>query len=165
MRKFMCLFENTTTYSSHSSDWVVFRYAEILLTLAEAENEAAGTPPADCYAQLYALRARAGIDPGAGTYGVPQNMSTAEMRVFIQNEWRIEFAFEEHRYFDIKRWKLAETIINQPRTGVTIVETGSTLTFNPANVLNTAFTTKQYFHPIPYNEILKNPSLKQNPGW
>jgi hypothetical protein len=165
MRKFMGMFENTTTYSSHSSDWVVFRYAEILLTLAEAENEAAGTPPADCYSQLYSLRARAGIDPGTGKYGVPQNMSTTQMRAFIQNEWRIEFAFEEHRYFDIKRWKLAETIMNQPRTGVSIVETGATLTFNPINVLNTSFTTKQYFHPIPYNEILKDPSLKQNPGW
>jgi len=165
MRKFMGLFENTTNYSSHSSDWVIFRYAEILLTLAEAENEAAGTPPADCYAQLYALRARAGIDAGTGTYGVPQNMSTTEMRAFIQNEWRVEFAFEEHRYFDIKRWKLAETVMNQPRTGVSIVATSSTLTFNPINVLSTPFATKQYFHPIPYNEILKNPSLKQNPGW
>jgi len=164
-RKFMGLFENTTTYSSHSSDWVIFRYAEILLTLAEAENEAAGSPPSDCYAQLYDLRARAGIDPGTGTYGVPQNMNTAQMRAFIQNEWRIEFAFEEHRYFDIKRWKLAQTIMNQPRTGISIVKTGSTLTFNPINVLSTVFTTKQYFHPIPYNEILKDPNLKQNPGW
>jgi hypothetical protein len=166
MRKFMGLFENTTTYSNHSSDWVVFRYAEVLLTLAEAENEAAGTPPADCYTQLYALRARAGIAPGTGnTYGVPQGMSTIQMRAFIQNEWRIEFAFEEHRYFDIKRWKLAQTVMNQPRTGVSIVQTGTTLTFNPINVLTTSFTTKQYFHPIPYNEILKDPNLKQNPGW
>jgi len=166
MRKFMGLFENTTTYSNHSSDWVIFRYAEILLTLAEAENEAAGSPPADCYTQLYALRQRAGIDPGAGsTYGVPQNMTTAQMRAFIQNEWRIEFAFEEHRYFDIKRWKLAMTVMNQPRTGISIVKTGSNLTFNPTNVLNTVFTNKQYFNPIPYNEVLKDPNLKQNPGW
>jgi hypothetical protein len=166
MRKFMGIFENTPTYSSHSSDWVVFRYAEVLLTLAEAENEAAGSPPSDCYTQLYALRARATIDPGpSNTYGVPQNMNTAQMRAFIQNEWRIEFAFEEHRYFDIKRWKLAQTVMSQPRTGVSIVQTGSTLTFNPANVLNTVFTTKQYFHPIPYDEILKDQNLKQNPGW
>ena len=80
-------------------------------------------------------------------------MTTAEMRAFIQNEWRIEFAFEEHRYFD------------QPRTGVSINLTGTTLTFNPITVLNTAFITKQYFHPIPYDEVLKDPNLKQNPGW
>ncbi len=166
MRKFMGLFETTSTYSNHSSDWVVFRYAEILLTLAEAENEAAATPPSDCYTQLYAIRARAGIDPGAGNnYGVPQNMTTIQMRAFIQNEWRIEFAFEEHRYFDIKRWKLAQTVMNQPRTGISIVQTGSTLTYNPIHVLTTAFTPKQYFNPIPYDEMLKDPNLKQNPGW
>jgi hypothetical protein len=166
MRKFMGLYENTSTYSNHSSDWIVFRYAEILLTLAEAENEAAPTPPADCYTQLYAIRARAGINPGVNnTYGVPQNMNTIQMRAFIQNEWRIEFAFEEHRYFDIKRWKLAQTVMNQPRTGVSIVKTGSTLTFNPINVLTTSFTTKQYFNPVPYDEMLKDPNLKQNPGW
>ena len=166
MRKFMGDFETTPTYSSHSSDWIVIRYAEVLLTLAEAENEAASLPPTDCYNQLYALRARAGIDPGtSSTYGVPQNMTTVEMRAFIQNEWRIEFAFEEHRYFDIKRWKLAQTVMNQPRTGVSINLTGTTLTFNPITVLNTAFITKQYFHPIPYDEVLKDPNLKQNPGW
>jgi hypothetical protein len=166
MRKFMGLFETTSTYSNHSSDWVIFRYAEILLTLAEAENEAAATPPADCYTQLYAIRARAQIAPGAGNnYGVPQNMTTAQMRAFIQNEWRIEFAFEEHRYFDIKRWKLAQTVMNQPQTGVSIVQTGTTLTYNPINVLTTVFTTKQYFDPIPYDETLKDPNLKQNPGW
>jgi hypothetical protein len=166
MRKFMGAFETTTAYSNHSSDWVIFRYAEILLSLAEAENEAAATPPSDCYTQIYAIRARAGIAPGAGsTYGVPQNMTTSQMRAFIQNEWRIEFAFEEHRYFDMKRWKIAETVMNQPRTGVSIVKTGATLTYNPINVLTTVFTTKQYLHPIPYNEILKNPNLKQNLGW
>jgi hypothetical protein len=65
----------------------------------------------------------------------------------------------------MKRWKIAETVMNQPRAGVSIVKTGITLTYNPINVLTTVFSTKQYLHPIPYNEILKNPNLKQNLGW
>ncbi len=166
MRKFMGLSENTSTLVSHSTDWVVLRYAEILLAFAEARNEVEDAPQADVYSQLYAIRARAGIDPGASNnYGLKPNMTKAEMRAAIQNEWRIEFAFEEHRFFDIKRWKIAEGVMNQPRTGVSIVKIGATLTFNPVTVLNTAFVKKQYLYPIPYNEVAKNPNMKQNPGW
>jgi hypothetical protein len=165
--KFMGIDQKITPpYPTHSADWVIFRYAEILLTLAEAENEVSSAPPADCYTQIYALRKRAGITPGTnGTYGVPQGMNTAQMRAFIQNEWRIEFAFEEHRFFDIKRWRLAETVMNQPRTGLSISKVGSTLVYNPISVLTTVFTNKQYLYPIPMNEVLKNPNMKQNPGW
>ena len=166
MRKFMGKFEDANTYSNHSADWVVMRYAEILLEYAEARNEVEATPQADVYDQLYALRARAGIEPGAGgTYGLTPGMTQAEMRAVIQNEWRIEFAFEEHRYFDIRRWKIAETVMDQPRTGVSIVKNGNFYTYNPITILTTVFDEKQYLYPIPYNEVAKNPNMKQNPGW
>jgi hypothetical protein len=166
MRKFMGDFENATTYSNHSSDWIVMRYAEILLEYAEARNEVEAAPQADVYEQLYALRARAGIEAGAGgNYGLTPNMTQAQMRAAIQNEWRIEFAFEEHRYFDIRRWKIAETVMNQPRTGVSVVKNGNFYTYNPITILNTVFKENQYLYPIPYNEVAKNPNMKQNPGW
>jgi hypothetical protein len=166
MRKFMGDFENATTYSNHSSDWIVMRYAEILLEYAEARNEVEAAPQADVYEQLYALRARAGIEAGAGgNYGLTPNMTQAQMRTAIQNEWRIEFAFEEHRYFDIRRWKIAETVMNQPRTGVSVVKNGNFYTYNPVTILNTVFKENQYLYPIPYNEVAKNPNMKQNPGW
>jgi len=166
MRKFMGNFETATNYSSHPSDWVIMRYAEILLGFAEARNEVESSPQADVYQQLYAIRQRAGIDPGpSNNYGLAPNMTQAQMRAVIQNEWRIEFAFEEHRYFDIRRWKLAETVMNQPRTGVSIVKTGSSLTYNKITVLNTVFKPNEYLYPIPYNEVAKNPNMKQNPGW
>jgi hypothetical protein len=166
MRKFMGHFETATTYSNHSSDWVIMRYAEILLSFAEARNEAEPAPQADVYEQLYAIRARAGIDAGAGgTYGLTPNMTQAEMRAVIQNEWRIEFAFEEHRFFDIRRWKIAETVMDQPRTGISIVKNGGFFTYNPITILTTVFAVKQYLYPIPYNEVAKNPNMKQNPGW
>ncbi|SEW39002.1 Starch-binding associating with outer membrane [Chitinophaga sp. YR573] len=166
MRKFMGDFENATTYSNHSSDWIVMRYAEILLEYAEARNEVEAAPQADVYEQLYAVRARAGIEAGAGgNYGLTPNMTQAQMRAAIQNEWRIEFAFEEHRYFDIRRWKIAETLMNQPRTGVSVVKNGNFYTYNPITILNMVFKENQYLYPIPYNEVAKNPNMKQNPGW
>jgi starch-binding outer membrane protein, SusD/RagB family len=166
MRKFMGNFETASTYSNHPSDWVVMRYAEVLLMYAEALNESETTPSADVYQQLYAIRARAGIDAGGdGSYGIGQGLTQAQMRAVIQNEWRIEFAFEEHRFFDIRRWKIAETVMNQPRTGMQIVLSGTNLTYSPFTVLQTTFKDNQYLYPIPYNELAKNSNMKQNPGW
>jgi hypothetical protein len=166
-RKFMGNFENANAYSAHSEDWVVMRYAEILLDFAEAKNEVEPAPGTDVYNALIALRQRAGIQAGSNSmYGLAPGLTQAAMRAVIQNERRIELAFEESRYFDIRRWKIAETVMNQPRTGESIIQSGSTATYNTVNVLTTKFITpKMYFYPIPYSEVLKNPSMTQNPGW
>jgi len=166
-RKFMGDFQFTSAYSAHSEDWVIFRYAEILLNYAEAENETTTTAQADVYDALFKLRSRAGIAQGGdGMYGLKPGMTQAEMRTVIQNERRIELAFEESRYFDIRRWKIAETIMNQPRKGETIFQSGPVFTYNTINVLTTKFVApKMYLYPIPYDEVLKNPNMKQNPGW
>ncbi|SEN12087.1 Starch-binding associating with outer membrane [Chitinophaga rupis] len=165
MRKFMGNFETSATFSNHSSDWIIMRYAEVLLAYAEARNEIEPAPQADVYEQLYAIRARAGIEAGAGgNYGLAPGMTRDQMRAVIQNEWRIEFAFEEHRYFDIRRWKIAGTVMNKPRTGVSVVKSGNAFTYNPVTVLTTVFKDSQYLYPIPYNEVAKNPNMKQNPG-
>jgi hypothetical protein len=88
------------------------------------------------------------------------------MRAIIQNERRLEMAFEENRYFDIRRWKIAATVMNQPQKGISIVKIGSSLTYNVVNALTTKFESpKMYLYPIPYDEVLKNPNMKQNPGW
>jgi hypothetical protein len=166
MRKFMGNFETASTYSNQNEDWVFFRYAEILLNYAEAENEAVG-PTTAVYNALIALRTRAQIVAGSGNmYGLKANMSQAEMRAVIQNERRIEMAFEEQRYFDIRRWKIASTVMNQPRLGTTIIQSGSSLTYNYGTALLTKFNAPQmYLYPIPYDEVVKNPQMKQNPGW
>lgn len=166
MRKFMGNFENTNTYSNHNEDWVIFRYADILLSYAEALNESPG-PTNDVYAQLIAIRKRAGITAGAnGMYGLKAGMGQPEMREAIHAERRLEFAFEESRYWDIRRWKTAETVMNKPRMGLSIVKTNTSLSYNPVTVLNTKFdATRMYLYPIPYSEVLKNPNMKQNPGW
>jgi hypothetical protein len=166
MRKFMGNFENTNAYSSHSTDWLIMRYADLVLGYAEALNESAG-PTTDVYNALISIRKRAGIEAGAGSlYGLKAGMTKEEMRTTIQNERRVELAFEESRYWDIRRWKLAETTMNQQRTGVSIVKLGTTLNYNPVNVLTTRFDApKMYLYPVPYDEVQKNPNMKQNPGW
>jgi hypothetical protein len=167
LMKFMSPQDTTSTkFVQHIQDWVYFRYAEVLLNYAEAENEVAG-PTSDVTTQLYALRNRAGIPAGAdGTYGLGVVTDKATMRTIIQNERRIEMSFEEQRYFDIRRWKLAATVMNQPRTGVSINNSGGTLTYNYVNVLTTKFVAPtMYLYPIPYAQVIEDPNLKQNPGW
>jgi hypothetical protein len=90
----------------------------------------------------------------------------AQMRAAIQNERRIEMPFEEQRYFDIRRWKIADSVMNAPRMGVSITNSNGILTYNYIPVLTTKFIApKMYLYPIPYTEVLANPNLKQNPGW
>lgn len=166
MRKFMGNFEDVSSYSGHNEDWLILRYADIMLDYAEAQNEAVG-PDASVYNVLTAIRQRAGIQPGADNlYGLKAGMTQDEMRQVIHNERRIELAFEESRYWDIRRWKIADSVMNQPRTGLSITQNGTGFLYNQINVLTTKFVSpKMYLYPIPYDEVLKNPNMKQNPGW
>ncbi len=172
MRKFMGEFEsvsnNPPLYNDVVHDWIYFRYAEVLLNFAEATNEFSGAT-ADVYAALTALRNRAGIEAGADNfYGLKQGMSKDEMRQAIRTERRIELAFEEHRFWDIRRWKIAEAVYNTaPLYGLNIQRSSSgQIFYNRIPVLTTAFRSPQmYLYPIPFSEVNKNPKMQQNPGW
>ena len=170
MRKFMGNFESVSggaVYSNTIHDFVYFRYAEVLLNYAEAINEFSG-PSAEVHDVLHQLRERAGILPGADdSYGVPPGATKLEMRELIHNERHVELAFEEHRFFDIRRWKIAEQIFASPLKGLNIQKSsGGQITYNTVNVLTPVFRNPQmYLYPIPYNEVIKNPQMVQNPGW
>jgi len=172
LRKFMGYMEDKTTYDKTIHEWVMFRYAEILLNYAEAKNEYSG-PSTEVYQVIKDLRKRAGIEPGDDNmYGLEQNMSQTQMREIIQNERRIEMAFEEQRYWDIRRWRIAEKVFQEPLRGIVIIRNGGVLEYNPINVLNVPFTDdkaserfRRYFYPIPYSEVIKNNNMIQNPGW
>lgn len=166
MRKFMGNFENATQYSNTSHDWIILRYTEVLLNFAEAENEANGAT-ADVYQVLKDLRARAGIAAGAnGMYGLKDNMTTDEMRNVVRNERRIELAFEEHRFWDIRRWKIAQQVYGKGLHGMSIIKEGPTFNYNLVEVFKPVFTApKMYLYPIPYDEVVKNDNMRQNPGW
>jgi len=171
MRKFMGSWESvqgSSQFGNTIHDYIYFRYAGILLDYAEATNEFSG-PSSDVYNVLFQLRQRAGIFPGTnGYYGLPMNMDQATMRAAIQNERRIEMAFEEKRYWDIRRWKIAASVYNSaPLQGMDIVQPGNgVLSYNRVPVLTTSFKDPQmYLYPIPYSEVVKNPQMQQNPGW
>jgi len=166
MRKFLGPFETTNDFADVYHDFILFRYAEVLLNFAEAQNEFAG-PDADVYHVLKDLRKRAGIEAGADDmYGLKSGMTQGEMREAIRNERRIELAFEEHRFWDIRRWRIAETVANTPLHGMSIVKGSSgRITYSKISVFTPVFKTRQYLYPIPYDEKVKNPKMVQNPGW
>lgn len=146
--------------------WPLIRYAEILLNYAEAINETGQTQLA--YPKLIDLRKRAGIDAGTdGMYGMKQNMTVQEMRNFIQNERRIELAFEDHRWNDIRRWKIAMVTNNAYNKVMRIVKNSNgTYTYNlQESVRRHNFRPEMYLLPIPNDEIRKMPAMVQNPGW
>ncbi len=166
MRKFMGNFASATEYSNNYHLWVMFRYAEILLNYAEAENEYLPAPSKDVYDAIIALRKRVGIEAGKDKlYGLKPNMTRIEMRKVIQNERRIEMAFEEQRYWDIRRWRIAEEVFNTPLKGMAIVKSLGSTTYTEVDVLKINFEEKRYLYPIPYAEVIKNGKMVQNPKW
>lgn len=147
----------------------LIRYAEILLNYAEAANEYYGPDHSDSYTSIYnvlkAIRSRAGIEPGEDRmYGIPENITQDEMREFIRGERRLELAFEGHRFFDVRRWKIAETTDNKMMHGleITVNQDGSK-SWREFDVAKHTFRPAMYFWPIPYDEIIKSGSLVQNP--
>jgi len=149
-------------------NWVMFRYAEILLNYAEAMNEAYG-PDQD---NGYGLTARTAVNMVRNRTGVKMPAVVAanqsEMRDKIKHERMIELAFEDHRYWDLLRWKDAEVALNQPLIGIKADMNGTAnFTYTAFNVENRVFVApKMYYYPIPQTEINKsNGVLIQNQGW
>jgi hypothetical protein len=141
--------------------WKYFRYAEILLNYAEAQNEANG-PDNSVYDAVNQIRSRAGMP------NLPAGLTKDEMRLKIRNERRIELAYEEHRYFDVRRWKIASVTENMPARGIYIKKNADgSLTFSSKIALSgKSFSEQHYWFPIPLEEInASNGQLKQNPGY
>lgn len=162
MRKFLGNFENATQFENHGRDWIYFRFAEVLLNYAEAKNEYSG-PSEDIFVTIDSIRKRAGLDP----YAISRSISQDSLRTIIRNERHKEMAFEEQRYWDIRRWKIGGAVYNNhPLHGMDITKTADGYIYNISPVLNTAFDeSKMYFYPIPYNEMVSNQNMRQNPGW
>ncbi|SNY99370.1 RagB/SusD family nutrient uptake outer membrane protein [Flagellimonas pacifica] len=151
-----------------SNNWIHIRYAEVLLNYAEAQNEASG-PDASVYSAVNEVRAR----PGVNMPALPAGLSKDQMRARIRNERRIELAFEEHRFFDVRRWGIGEDVFNKPIHGIRIGPngelTGADAQGKPYGVFeveNRVFAPKNNLAPIPQSEIDKlSDVLTQNPGY
>ncbi len=152
---------DTTKYGAAGdadNDWIFIRYAEVLLNYAEAQNEAVG-PDMSVQEALNQVRARSG-QPAIGA--LPQGT----MRTKIQNERRVELAFEEHRFFDVRRWKLGSTFFKGPIYKAQITRLGNgTLQYNYPVWENRDYLEFQNLLPIPQSEIDRNAQLVQNQGY
>ena len=150
--------------------WVYMRYAEILLNYAEALNESDNAANFTAITNaLDLLRNRDNLrtfDTSDKTLLKDQ----AEMRKYIKQERRLELAFEEHRFWDLRRWKDAETVLNQPVKGMRITkDDAGNFTYTVFEADTRVFDAKMYWYPIPRKEILKyrnaGKTIVQNPGW
>ncbi len=140
-------------------NWIFIRYAEILLNYAEALNEDAG-PSAEVYQALNALRHRAGIT-GYIEDRVDLSSSKENMRNFIRKERAVELAFEEHRFWDLRRWNVAENALKRPIYGV---EVSSDDKASRKLTQERVFENRMYLYPIPEAEVWKT-DIENNPSW
>lgn len=163
LKKFLNDGLNLVQGGTATHHWVVMRYGEVLLEYAEAMNEAYG-PDND---NGYGMTARAAINMVRARTGVNMPAVTAtnqdEFRTALKHERRIELAFEDYRYWDLLRWKDAETALNKPLLGVK-VNNGVYTTFSVEERVFDA--SKMYYYPFPQTEIsISKGVLVQNPGW
>lgn len=141
---------------------ILMRLAEIYLSYAECENEANPNSP-EALKYLNKIRERAGI-PQYGSATLPAPKSGDELRELIHKERRVELAFENTRFFDVRRWKVAEQTENGPVYGLNIsADLPDFLKVVPFETR--VFNKRHYLFPIPNNDINNDKQLVQNPGW
>ncbi len=138
--------------------WTIIRYAEILMNYAEALNEVNG-PTQEVCDLLDQVRHRAGITGNVADRADLRTQSA--MRNFIHKERTVEFAFEEHRWWDVRRWNVAKEALSRPIYGVNVANDG-TITRKVAQ--QRVFEDHMYLYPIPEEEYWKT-GLENNPGW
>ena len=161
--------QESTSFTPEASvtnkhQWIVYRYAEALLSYAEAVNEYLGSPSATD--GTFTLSALDAINQVRANADMPDVEATtqAAFRDAVRREWRVEFAFEDHRFWDVRRWKIGQNVMNQI-DGVEIVKNGSNLSYSRKMVETRTWSDKMNLYPIPQAETFNNPNLTQNPGW
>jgi hypothetical protein len=141
---------------------ILIRLAEIYLDYAEALNEAE-PGHTDIIKYVNLIRERAGI-PQYGSPGLPTPVTQAEVRELIRKERRIELAFENVRFFDVRRWKIAEQTDNKSMKGLNI-DANAPEFFQVVPFETRVFAKRHYLFPIPQLDISADKLLVQNPGW
>ena len=144
---------------SSSPTWIWYRYGEVLLNYAEAmymlENEDM------CREYINKIRSRPSVD-------MPLVTESGEaLWDRLVNERRIELVFEEFRFFDVRRWKTATTVLSQDRYRMAVYRDPVTLekTYTPTVLYPAKFNEWNYLCPIPQEAIDQNALIEQNPGY
>lgn len=152
--------------------WPKYRLAELLLYAAEAINEAENSQNARIEAMKYIdmVRIRAGLKTVEESWrnfsNNPNKWDTqAGLREIIQHERLIELSMEGKRFWDLRRWKIAREVLNNPIQGWSLFNTDNAEIYKPMNIYNQTFGLKNYFWPISENELTRNTNLVQSIGW
>lgn len=152
--------------------WPMVRLSELYLGYAEAMNEFSG-PSEEIYTALNEIRTRAGVPSvqdswsDAAIAATPNKHTNKDgLREIVQQERMIELAFEGQRYYDIRRWKLADQYFATPIKGWSVDEESEENYYQIMDVGLRAFSTpRDYLQPISFTELSRNPKLIQNPEW
>ena len=150
---------NPSAANCGNTPWTFFRYAEILLNFAEARyflgDEAA------CRSYINQVRSRTGVNMPPVTESGPALLTR------LQHEREIELAFEEHRYFDVRRWQIAPQVLNAAAQKMVITKNLTTgiKSYAPQAFQTRVFLDKNYLVPIPQSELDKDAALTQNVGF
>lgn len=149
--------------NSVNLDWIVLRVAELYLNYAEALNEYHDTPPTEAFNAVAKVRERSGMPP------FPAGLDKQQFREKIRNERGVELAFEDHRFWDIRRWLIAEQngVMRGDMYGLklsTVQGSPGKIHYEPYIFEKRAWSTRSYLHPIKQYEIDKGYMI-QNPGW
>ncbi len=157
--------ESSGNAAGQSTNTTVIRYAEVLLIKAEAENELNG-PTAAAYDAINQVRRRAYWSPYNHVQNTPSDgsalelsgLSQEEFRERLREERRLEFVLEGHRWFDLKRWHILVKYVKEHTPSNE--EVTGTKTTKAQNV-----SKKNYYLPLPQDQIILNPNLEQNWGY
>lgn len=149
---------------SAGADVVLIRYAEVLLTYAEAKIEA-GQIDQSVYQAINRVRQRTGVNMVAATSTT--HPDAAALRELVRRERHVEFPIEDNRLFDIRRWEIAEEVMQGPAEGIFNNFDSDRGDYNSyVRVEQRSFNpSRDYLWPVPANEITLNRLLVQNIGW
>jgi len=156
--------KKTTTTAYHN--WIFSRLAEMYLNYAEAMNEVEG-PSQRVRDAVNAVRSRSGV------VDLPVSLTgdKSSMRKRIQRERAIELSFEEHRWWDVRRWstgedgELAAKWFGGPMYRVSITKNGNAVSYNEETYFTRIYQAHNNLYEIPTGEMYKNPLFVQNPGY
>ena len=167
LKKFLKDDLNLTQDAKEQHNWIAFRYGEILLDYAEAVNEAYGPSTVPAGYPMSAEAALKMVRDRASASLPPVNAGSVDaFRTAIKHERQVELAFEDHRYWDLLRWKDAMDVLNQPVQGVKITKTATGYSYQVRDVASRTFNARNYYLPFLRSEIENSAgSLQQNPGY
>ncbi|MDR1666141.1 MAG: RagB/SusD family nutrient uptake outer membrane protein [Bacteroidales bacterium] len=159
-------------YFAEPYGWPHFRLAELYLLYAEALNEAEDSEANRNLAISYLdmVRTRAGLQGVKNAWRTfstrPNKYETQSgLREIIRQERLIELCFERKRFWDIRRWMTVSDLYQIPVQGWNVMQKDAADYYQPVTIFEQKFNIRDYFWPIPSDEVTGNPNLVQNIGW